>query len=91
LEGAHVVDGLGGAGEAVLGADFGGLGGFGSRVGAGFGVSLGVFCRSSAAEDVAGLEGCGGAEGQGGEEQGGNAGAETVEAGQRLEGAEAVA
>ena len=26
LEGAHVVDGLGGAGEAVLGADFGGLG-----------------------------------------------------------------
>ena len=60
LEGAHVVDGLGGAGEAVLGADFGGLGCCGTGVGAGFGVSLGVAGAGSATEDVTGLESAGG-------------------------------
>jgi hypothetical protein len=91
LEGSHVVDGLGGAGEAILGADFSGLGGLGSRVGTGLGVAVGIFGAGAAAEDVAGLEGCGGAEGQGGEEQSGDARTEAVKAGQRLEGAEAVA
>ena len=66
LEGSHVVDGLCGAGEAVLGADLGGLGGFGSRVGAGFGVAGGVFGGGSATQDVAGVERGGGAEGHGG-------------------------
>jgi hypothetical protein len=55
------------------------------------GVAVGVFGAGAAAEDVAGLDGCGGAEGQGGEEQGGDAGTENVEAGQRLEGVETVA
>ena len=91
LEGSHVVDGLCGAGEAVLGADLGGLGGFGSRVGAGFGVAGGVFGGGTAAKDIASVESAGGAEGHGDEEQGGNAGSETVEAGQRLEGVETVA
>jgi hypothetical protein len=70
LEGAHVVDGLGGAGEAVLGADFGGFGCGGSGVGAGFGVSLGVAGAGSATEDVAGLESSGGHGGQEGGEEG---------------------
>ena len=70
LEGAHVVDGLGGAGEAVLGADFGGLGCCGSGVGAGFGVSFGIADAGSASEDVAGLESAGGHGGQEGGEEG---------------------
>jgi hypothetical protein len=74
-----------------LGADFGGLGGLGSRLGAGLGVAVGVFGAGAASEDVACLDGCGGAEGQGGEEQGGDACAETMKAGQRLEGVETVA
>jgi hypothetical protein len=60
-------------------------------LGAGLGVAVGVLGVGATSEELTGLDGCGGAEGQGGEEQGGNACAETVEAGQRLEGAEAVA
>jgi hypothetical protein len=74
LEAAHVGDDLGGAGEAVLGADFSGLGGLGSRVGAGLGVAVGVFCGSTTAEDVASIEGGGSAEGHGGEQECGNSG-----------------
>jgi hypothetical protein len=91
LEGAHVVDGPSGAGEAILGAEFSGLGCFCSRVGAGFGVAGGVFRRGSAAKDVAGIEGGGGANGQSDEKERGDSGSEAVEAGQRLEGADVVA
>jgi hypothetical protein len=91
LEGAHVVDGLGGAGEAVLGADFGGLGCGGSSVGAGFGVSLGVAAAGSATEDVAGLESAGGHGGQeGGEERACENGARTPARREELEGAEVI-
>ena len=92
LEGAHVVDGLGGSGEAVLGADFGGFGCGGSGVGAGFGVSLGIAAAGSATEDVAGLESAGGHAGQeGGEERACENGTRTPARCEELESAEVVA
>ena len=91
MEGAHVVDCLGGAGEAVLGFDFGGFCCGGSGVGAGFGVSLGVSGAGSPAEDVAGLESAGGHRGQeGGEEGACENGARTPTRCEELEGAEVV-
>jgi hypothetical protein len=91
LEGAHVVNCLGGAGEAVLGADFGGFGCSGSGVGAGFGVSLGVAGAGSTTEDVAGLESAGGHGGQeGGEEGACENGTRTTTRCEELEGAEVV-
>ena len=91
LEGAHVVDGLGGAGEAVLGLNFGGFGGGSTGVGAGFGVSLGVAGAGSAPEDVAGLESTGGHGGQeGGEEGACENGTRTPPRSEELEGAEVV-
>jgi hypothetical protein len=91
LEGAHVVDGLGGAGEAVLGADFGGFGCCGSGVGAGFGVPLGVSSAGSATEDVASLESSGGHGGEeGGEEGACENGTRTPPRCEELEGAEVV-
>ena len=92
MEGAHVVDGLGGAGEAVLGADFCGLGCGGTGVGAGFGVSLGVPGAGSSTEDVAGLQTSGGHGGQeGGEEGACENGTRTPACCEELEGAEVVA
>ena len=92
MEGAHVVDGLGGAGEAVLGADFGGFGCGGSGVGAGIGVSLGVAGAGSSAQDVTGLESSGGHGGQeGGEEGACENGTRTPTRCEKLEGAEVVA
>ena len=91
MEGAHVVDGLGGAGEAVLGADFCGLGCGGTGVGAGFGVSLGVAGAGSSTEDVAGLQTSGGHGGQeGGEEGACENGTRTPACCEELEGAEMV-
>jgi hypothetical protein len=91
LEGAHVVDGLGGAGEAVLGADFGGFGCGGSGVGAGFGVSFRVADTGPASEDVASLK----ASGRHGGQEGGEEGAcendsRTPPCCEELEGAEVV-
>ena len=92
LEGAHVVDGLCGAGEAVLGADFGGFGCGGTSVGAGFGVSLGVAGTASGTEHVAGLESTGGHGGEeGGEEGACENGTRTPTRCEELEGAEVVA
>ncbi len=91
LEGAHVVDGLGSACEAVLGADFGGFGCGSTGVGAGFGVSLGVTGAGSGAEHVAGLESAGGHSGQkGGEEGACENGTRTPPRCEELEGAEVV-
>jgi hypothetical protein len=91
LEGAHVVDRLCGAGEAVLGADFGGLCCGGSSVGAGFGVSLGISGTASASEHVAGLESTGGHRGEeGGEEGACENGTRTPTRCEELEGAEVV-
>jgi hypothetical protein len=91
LEGAHVVDGLGGAGEAVLGANFGGFGCCGSGVGTGIGISLGVSSTGSATEDVAGLESTAGHGGQeGGEEGACENGTRTPPGCEELEGAEVV-
>jgi hypothetical protein len=92
LEGAHVVDGLSGAGEAVLGANFCGLSCGGTCVGAGLGVPLGVAGAGSPSEDVAGLESSGGHGGQeGGEEGACENGTRTPTGCEELEGAEVVA
>jgi hypothetical protein len=91
LEGAHVVDGLCCAGEAVLGFDFGGFCCGGSSVGAGVGVSLGVAGAGSATKDVTGLESSGGHGGQeGGEEGACENGTRTPPRCEELEGAEVV-
>ena len=91
MEGAHIVDGLGGSGEAVLGLNFGGFGCGCSCVGAGVGVSLGVAGAGSATKDVTGLESSGGHGGQeGGEEGACENGTRTPARCEELEGSEVV-
>jgi hypothetical protein len=91
LEGAHVCEDFGGAGEAILGSDFCGFGCCGSGIGAGFGVSLGISGTGASPEDIACVEGDWRSECHGGEQGCGDGRPEAVVACQMVKRPEAMA